>query len=463
MAKRQTDLTEPPSDGDLTLLATKGDSDAFEELYRRHAEAAWRVAYAVTGNPHDASDAVSEAFTRVFAALPAGRFPAEAPFRPYLLAATRNAAIDGIRRTGRLLPSEMDALHFETAPTTPADSAVGALDASLVATAFLSLPERWRSVLWLTEVEGLQPREIADMLGVSANGAAQLAVRARNGLREQFLQAHLRAPVKEECRFTVGHLGAYVGGGLSARDVAKVDQHLAGCESCRARQQELEDVGSTLRKVALPIPLGLGALAAARWKLAAATGGRVARGIWSTTGTGATRAAVRPLAVASGLMLALGIIGAAVVGPESGSQLTNPSRRAPQEASGRAPVVTGFAVAPPVAVSAIESVNDVANQQAARDQVIGTTPGGTSTPQGGSTPPSSNPNPTPPAGPAPLLQVTANVVPAGAAVALGDQCTGVDLAGIAVIGCPPAAPTPTAGLLTVDTDGSLLGDHSIAL
>src|SRR4051794_33323916 len=107
MPKRRVDLDDAPSDSDLTLRAAKGDSGAFDELYRRHADAAWRVGYAVTGNPHDASDAVSEAFSRVFAALPTGRFPAEGAFRPYLLTSTRNAAIDGIRCNGRLVPSDL--------------------------------------------------------------------------------------------------------------------------------------------------------------------------------------------------------------------------------------------------------------------------------------------------------------------------------------------------------------------
>ncbi|HZN16505.1 MAG TPA: sigma-70 family RNA polymerase sigma factor [Acidimicrobiales bacterium] len=451
MAKRRTDLTDAPSDADLTLRATKGDSSAFEELYRRHAEAAWRVGYAVTGNPHDASDAVSEAFTRVFAALPAGRFPSEAPFRPYLLTATRNAAIDGIRRTGKLQPRELSELETGTAAVTPGDAVIGTLDASLVATAFLALPERWRSVLWLTEVEGLQPREIADMLGVTANGAAQLAVRARNGLREQFLQAHMRTPVKKDCRFTVDHLGAYVGGALSARDVAKVDQHLAGCDACRARQTELEDIGSTLRRIALPLPLGLAAIAAARWKLV----GAIATQGWRA-GTAATRAA-RPLALASGLMLALGIIGAAVVRPPSDSELSTPSRRAPQETSRPAPVVQG-SLAPISA--AIESVNELGARQAAQAAAIAAAAGPPPSSEGGTAAP-------PPSAPAPpvdgLIQLSVRTTPASTGAAAGDQCTGLDVAGAVVVGCQPPAADPAAGLITVETHGQLLGDHKIAL
>ncbi len=459
MAKRRVDLADAPTDADLTLLAAKGDTSAFEELYRRHAEAAWRVGYAVTGNPHDASDAVSEAFARVFAALPSGRFPSEAPFRPYLLTSTRNAAIDGIRRSGRLMPSDLEDLNLEATAASPPDAVEGALDSSLVATAFLSLPERWRSVLWLTEVEGLQPREIAGMLGVSANGAAQLAVRARNGLREQFLQAHMRTPVPKDCKFTVDHLGAYVGGALAARDVAKADQHLAGCDACRARLSELEDIGSTLRKIALPLPFGLGALAAARWKLTASAVGHGWR-----TAAGSARGG-RALSVAAGLTLALGIIGAAVVQEPSSTELATPGRDAPRQVARPTPVVQGFELAP-VPTAGIDTVTDLANRQAAQSAAIGEAASASPSSGGGAGPgsgPAPTPSPAPSAPATPLLQLSARTTPASTGVALGDGCTGLDLAGAVVVGCPPPAGAPTAGLLTIETHGQLLGDRVIGL
>jgi RNA polymerase sigma factor (sigma-70 family) len=251
------------SDAVLVERVVAGFDEAFDELYRRHAPAAWRLGQAVAGNGHDAADAVAEAFARVLQAVRAGRLADGSAFRPYLLAATRNAALDGLRRRSRTHPDdELDAVAA-TAPT-PADAASHTADAALVAEAFRNLPERWRSVLWLTEVEGVPTKDAADQLGLSPNGTAQLAVRARAGLRERYLQAHLKGDVRPACRFTVEHLGAYVGGAISPRDLAKVDQHLAGCATCTARREELEDLGTPLRHLALPIPLALGAISAER-------------------------------------------------------------------------------------------------------------------------------------------------------------------------------------------------------
>ncbi|MGH9179086.1 MAG: RNA polymerase sigma factor, partial [Acidimicrobiales bacterium] len=171
-------LQDQATDAELAVRAGSGDLEAFEALYRRHVEAAWRMALAITPNPDDAADAVSDAFIRVFQALP-DRLQAADYFLPYLLAAVRNAAIDVLRRGGRQRATDPREQHdWSVLGSEPAEVMVAGTDAALVARAFRSLPERWRSVLWLTEVEGIPAREVAGLLGVSANGVAQLAVRA---------------------------------------------------------------------------------------------------------------------------------------------------------------------------------------------------------------------------------------------------------------------------------------------
>ena len=247
------------TDAELVDGVVAGYDDAFAQLYERHSSAAWRLGQTVTGNADDAADAVAEAFARVLVAVRAGHLDNGGSFRSYLLTATRNAALDNIRKTGRSRPTEQEILaEMESSSPTPAECLSGDAEAALIAEAFRNLPERWRSVLWLTEVEGVATKEAARRLGLSANGAAQLAVRARTGLRDRFLQAHLRKTVDPSCRATVERLGAYVGGGLAPRDLAKVDQHLAGCPSCQIRRKELEDVRVSLRRAALPVPLALG-------------------------------------------------------------------------------------------------------------------------------------------------------------------------------------------------------------
>lgn len=299
------------TDAELVDGVVAGYDDAFAQLYERHSLAAWRLGQTVTGNADDAADAVSEAFARVLVAVRAGHLDKGGSFRSYLLTATRNAALDNIRKTGRTRPTEQESLSEVESPSpTPPELLTGGEEAALVVEAFRNLPERWRSVLWLTEVEGVATKDAARRLGLSANGTAQLAVRARSGLRERFLQAHLRPTAEPPCRTTVDRLGAYVGGALSPRDLAKVDQHLAGCPSCEARRKELEDLGTCLRRAAIPAPLALaGALGAGGSTVLFGMGQKVLRWAEWAQHAGAQKAA----AAAAAGTLALGAGGAAYV------------------------------------------------------------------------------------------------------------------------------------------------------
>ncbi len=252
-------LTETAAITEEELLdrAKEGDRSAFGTLYLRHRDAARRVASMCTTSRADAEDAVAEGFAKVFAALPrmAGR---NITFRPYLLTCVRNAATDRIRRERRIDLRE-------AMPETPGDFqaddvALRGLERNLVGEALQALPSRWRTVLWLTEVEGLSPAEVSRRIGIKPNAVAALAYRARKGLREAYLQAHLTAEASTECRATVGRLGNYVRGDLAEKDRLAVQVHLDACAKCRGRRDELTDVNATLRNAFLPVPLLLGGL-----------------------------------------------------------------------------------------------------------------------------------------------------------------------------------------------------------
>src|SRR5581483_6032471 len=127
-------------------------------------------------------------FARVLGQLRRGGGP-DGAFRAYLLTTVRRVAIDRLRAEGKLVVSDQMEAFDPGVPFT--DPAVADLERTMIARAFASLPERWRTVLWHTEVEGARPAEVAASLGLTANGVAALAYRAREGLRQAYLQMHL--------------------------------------------------------------------------------------------------------------------------------------------------------------------------------------------------------------------------------------------------------------------------------
>ena len=471
---------ESRSDAELARDAGAGKAAAFETLYRRHAPAAWRLASAVAANPEDAADAVSEAFIRVLLALEAGRLVDGNLFRSYLLTATRNAAIDLHRRADRVRPSDrLEDLQLPAAGRSAAERVDAFHDASVVASAFRGLPERWRTVLWLTEVEGKPAREVASLLGLTANTAAQLALRARGALREKFVQAHLRLPVSDDCRFCVDRLGGYVTDRLTPRELAKVDQHLVGCVECRKRAADLEELGTSLRRVVLPLPLLLAPAVMEKWKLTSAATGAVSSTATPMAGTAATASWTsrtlprlqRPLAVASTGIFALAVISSSVVNRPT-EVPGGASRRSPLAELAQTPpqIVEDVALAVTRGLGVVDAVTDALTNLpggggggggAASDPSRG---GGGSGGSGGSggpgSPGGSGSAPAPGAEPVVRagLTVAAAGQPVGTTTGLGDgTCTGAVVTS-ARIGCqPPAAPRGTAGA-TAETDGSAAGD-----
>ena len=241
-------------DAQLLSRSRAGDAGAYAQLYERHVGTALHVARQLTD---EAEDVVSDAFTRTYTVLREGRGP-DVAFRPYLLRAVRNAAIDRHRRVRRITP--LGSLEDAETPLNheqpPADPAIDQLEQQLVARAFQSLPERWQMVLWHTEVQGETPAQVAPLLGISPRAVAQLAVRAREGLRTAWLREHIvvAPPGHEEM---VRLLAAHVRGSLGLRDRRALETHLTECADCRRLRDELKDANNRLRVILVPALLGL--------------------------------------------------------------------------------------------------------------------------------------------------------------------------------------------------------------
>ncbi|UQS24381.1 sigma-70 family RNA polymerase sigma factor [Amycolatopsis thermalba] len=237
-------------DADLIEAVRAGDLLAYDRLFRRHLPAARRVASMMWRDRSEVDDLVAESFLRVLVAIRDGAGPAER-FRPYLLVTLRNLAMDWGRRRERCDP--WTATRDEGAPGVE-EIVIDRLTGEVARSAFETLPPRWRYVLWHTEMLGTRPATLAGELGMTANGVAALAVRAREGLRQAFLQAHVPAAGVEDCRTVRRRLGAWTRGKVTARQGRAVSAHLADCPKCHRVADVLETVNGGLPVLAL-VPL----------------------------------------------------------------------------------------------------------------------------------------------------------------------------------------------------------------
>ncbi|MBW9211079.1 sigma-70 family RNA polymerase sigma factor [Mumia sp. zg.B21] len=343
-------MTEPtadpsrPSDAELISAVRAGDNAAYGVLFERHRDAARRMAAQLVRSP-DGDDLVSEAFIKVLDQLRAGAGP-DVAFRAYLLTAIRRLHIDRVRADRRVQPS--DDLEKYDGGVEFGDTAVASFESSAAAQAFVALPERWQLVLWHLDVEGAKPADIAPMLGMSANGVSALAYRAREGLRQSYLQVHLADTAEESCRGTTERLGAYVRQGLGKRETTKVREHLDGCARCTGVYLELVEVNSGLRGLLAPALLGavglryvadlqgqVAAAGAGAGGSAAGGAGHTNPGRWAGNTAGRARdwVTAAPAHGVAAAGITLGVIGAAVVAAMAFMTLESPGGPTSDEVS----------------------------------------------------------------------------------------------------------------------------------
>ncbi|MCT9871401.1 RNA polymerase sigma factor [Paenarthrobacter aurescens] len=234
---------EPLSDQQLLAMVRGGDVAAFGELFIRYRRVGGFVARTESNNSSDAADIVGEAFAAVFQAIIKGGGPVES-FRPYLLTTIRRMAHRKNQTSARLVlidSSAVDALAFAGD-----DHVLGTHESSILVHAFRELPRRWQDVLWYVDVEGLKPAQAGPLLGLTPNAVSSLAMRAREGLRQRYLQKHVGEPTIRSCALYLKHFGRYVRNGLSRNAQARIRRHTDQCHHCSAVLAELREIQASM-------------------------------------------------------------------------------------------------------------------------------------------------------------------------------------------------------------------------
>ena len=185
---------QPAAAGEAVVLARlrAGDEAAYEELVRAETAHLLAVARRLLRNEDDAQDAVQQAFLSAFRALPA--FNGESRLTTWLHRIVTNAALMKLRSRGRrpedsiedLLPNFLeDGHHVEQFSewSLPADARlVRSETRAQVRAAIDRLPDSYRTVLLLRDIEELSTEETARALGVNANTVKIRLHRARQAL-----------------------------------------------------------------------------------------------------------------------------------------------------------------------------------------------------------------------------------------------------------------------------------------
>jgi len=163
------------SDTDIIEACLRSDRAAQKALYDRFKTRMYTLAYRITGNFDDANDVLQEGFILIFGKL--HTFKGEAKLSSWIHTIITRAAIRKIK----------DRIYFEDIENADVSSNIdwgASINIDYLEKAIANLPEGYRAIFTLYEIEGFKHREIAELMDISEGTSKSQLFKAKKMLRE---------------------------------------------------------------------------------------------------------------------------------------------------------------------------------------------------------------------------------------------------------------------------------------
>jgi len=192
------------SDAEIVARVVAGEIELFEVLMRRHNQRLFRTARAIVRDDAEAEDVMQEAYARAFSQL--AQFEGRAQWSTWVTRIAVNEALGRVRRTGRFVSADIEGVEEASLsrkmdrkddawreanggaapfPTGPEDQAAARELGGFLERALDDLPDIYRSVFVLREIEELSTAEAAECLDISEELVKVRLHRARTALRDR--------------------------------------------------------------------------------------------------------------------------------------------------------------------------------------------------------------------------------------------------------------------------------------
>jgi len=189
----------------LIQAAQKGQLPAFNQLVLQYQGLAYNVAYRILSDQDSAADVTQDSFIKAYKAISKFR---GGSFKAWLLRIVTNTCYDLLRQKQRRPTAPLDDLlvNLDHSPLLtdnregPEDHAVRGELGSALQSCINMLPPVQRTTLVLTDVQGLNYKEVADVTGVSVGTVKSRLSRARAKLRDILLQNQELLPQRYRLR-----------------------------------------------------------------------------------------------------------------------------------------------------------------------------------------------------------------------------------------------------------------------
>jgi RNA polymerase sigma-70 factor (ECF subfamily) len=238
-------------ENELVAAARGGEQHAMDELLARYEPRIYRFGLRMCGNEDDAREVLQETLLSAFRNL--GSFRGDARLSTWLFQIARSFCLKQ-RRLREGEPARHEELESREVraveePSTPSDEAAHArMVGEVLQAAVASLPEEYREAVVLRDVEGLDTRDAAEVVGVEEAAFKSRLHRARLQLKQK-LSAVLDGGQAIECPELAQELAAYAGSDIDQAACAHIEAHLAKCSRCAAACESLQRTVSLCRAI----------------------------------------------------------------------------------------------------------------------------------------------------------------------------------------------------------------------
>ena len=195
---------ETLSDEEIVYRVRAGETALYEVIMRRYNQRLYRIARAILHNDGEAEDVMQDAYVRAYEHL--DQFAARAPFATWLTRIAVHEALARLRGRNRIqsLDDTEDngdqSMQIPSKSPDPEQSASGAQLRGLLEEAVLDLPEHYRIVIMLRDIEELSTAETADALDLTEHNV-KIRLHRGHGMIRSWLFERIGAGAKEAFPF----------------------------------------------------------------------------------------------------------------------------------------------------------------------------------------------------------------------------------------------------------------------
>jgi RNA polymerase sigma-70 factor, ECF subfamily len=195
---------ESLTDEEIVCRVRAGETALYEVIMRRYNQRLYRVARAILHNDAEAEDVMQDAYVRAYEHL--GQFAARAPFAAWLTRIAVHEALARLRLSNRnqsLDENEYDgdlSMQMTSKSPDPEQNASGAQLRDILEEAVLNLPEHYRTVIMLRDIEELSTTETAQALDLTEDNV-KIRLHRGHGMIRSWLFERIGAGAKEAFPF----------------------------------------------------------------------------------------------------------------------------------------------------------------------------------------------------------------------------------------------------------------------